>query len=54
MWLGRHAQNLRTLPIAVIILPTPDGLLPSFRQLVPKLLTALATLIPQSLVELQL
>jgi predicted nuclease of predicted toxin-antitoxin system len=50
----RHQQNLKSLPVAVIVLATPDGLLPSFKLLVPKLLATLANLTPRTLTELQL
>lgn len=50
----RYQQNLQTLPIAVVVLATPDGLLPSFQKLVPKLLAALPAIPPRTLIELQL
>ena len=50
----RYQQNLKKLPVAVIVLVTPDGLLGSFEQLVPKLLVALTHLKPRTLTELQL
>jgi hypothetical protein len=50
----KYQQNLKTLPVAVVVLVTPDGLLPSFQQLVPKLLVALSQLKPRNLIELQL
>lgn len=50
----RYQQNLKKLPVAVIVLVTPDGLLSSFQQLVPKLLAVLTQLQPRTLIELQL
>ncbi|NGZ83413.1 DUF5615 family PIN-like protein [Duganella aceris] len=50
----QYQQNLNTLPVAVVVLTTPDGLLSSFRQLVPKILATLPTLAPRTLIELQL
>lgn len=50
----KYQQNLKKLPVAVVVLITPDGLLPSFQQLVPKLLVALRQLKPRTLIELQL
>lgn len=50
----KYQQNLKKLPIAVIVLATSDGLLPSFQQLVPKLLIALTQLKPRTLIELHL
>lgn len=50
----KYQQNLKKLPIAVVVLITPDGLLPSFQQLVPELLVALSQLKPRTLIELQL
>ena len=48
----KHQQNLGALPIAVVIMATPDGLLASFRQLIPTLLVTLTTLSPRTLVEI--
>ena len=50
----RYQQNLKKLPVAVIVRVTPDGLLSSFEQLVPELLVALTQLKPRTLIELQL
>jgi hypothetical protein len=50
----KYQQNLKKLPVAVIVAVTQDGLLSSFEQLVPKLLVALTQLAPRTLIELQL
>ncbi|MFS2005735.1 hypothetical protein ACEN9F_19070 [Duganella sp. CT11-25] len=50
----QYQQNPQTLPLAVVVLATPDGLLPSFQKLAPKLLAALATLQQRTLIELKL
>jgi len=50
----KHQQNLKTLPIAVVVLATPDGLLTSFQQLLPSLLAELSTLAPRTFLEIQL
>lgn len=50
----QYQQNLNKLPIAIIVLATPDGRIRSFQQLIPKLLTTLNTLVPCTLIELQL
>lgn len=49
----QHQQNLKALPIAIVVLATPDGRAQSFQKLAPKLLATLKTLTPGSLVELQ-
>jgi predicted nuclease of predicted toxin-antitoxin system len=49
----QYQQNLKTLPITVVILTTPDNLLPSFQQLAPQLLSRLPLIPPRTLVELQ-
>lgn len=50
----KYQQNLKKLPVAVIVLATPDGMLSSFEQLVPELLETLTQLKPRTLIELQL
>jgi len=48
----QHQQNLKTLPITVVILTTPDNLLPSFQKLAPQLLARLPLIPPHTMVEL--
>lgn len=48
----KYQQNLKTLPITVIILTTSDNLLPSFQKLAPQLLARLPLLTPRTLIEL--
>lgn len=50
----QYQQNLKALPIAIIVLATPDGRIRSFQQLVPRLLATLKSFVPFSLVELRL
>jgi predicted nuclease of predicted toxin-antitoxin system len=50
----QYQQNMKTLPIAVVVLVTPDGLLPSFHKLMQQLLAALSALVPRTLIELKL
>jgi hypothetical protein len=50
----RYQQNIKTLPITVVVLVTPDGLLPSFQKLAQQLPAALSALIPCTLIELKL
>jgi predicted nuclease of predicted toxin-antitoxin system len=48
----KYQQNLKTLPIPVVILATPDNLLASFQSLAPQLLARLPQIPPRSLIEL--
>ena len=50
----QYQQNLKALPIAIVVLATQDGRISSFQQLVPRLLATLKSLVPFSLVELGL
>lgn len=50
----RYQQNLKTLPITIVILVTPDNLLPSFQKLAPELLAQLPLITPHTLIEMQL
>jgi predicted nuclease of predicted toxin-antitoxin system len=48
-----HQQNLRTLPVAVIVLVAPTNRIESLSPLIPALLQTLLTLAPRSLIHVR-
>jgi predicted nuclease of predicted toxin-antitoxin system len=47
----KHQQNLARLPMAILVIVAPDNRLPTLLQYVPAVKTALAQLLPRTLVE---
>ena len=50
----RHQQNLTTLPVAVVVMMSPSSLLPDLVPFAPAVEAALLTLVPRTLVDVEL